>query len=263
MRVSGGGELKNQLAIVTGGSGLLGSRVVQDFVARGVSVVSLDVVAGNHDSPMIQHVKCDISSRIEVAAALQNLNTTQEITSIVHCAAIDPKVTSSEGVAAPFELQSLETLNKEFDVSILGGLHVIQESLKHIKDHAQVKRSIVLMGSDLGVISPDQRVYKLEDGTQTFIKPISYSILKHGIVGLAKYLATMLAERNIRVNCVSPGPVLDRQPAQLITELEARIPMGRLATIDEIVGVVEFLTTEKSQYVTGQNIIVDGGRTVW
>ena len=255
--------MNNQIAIVTGGSGLLGSKIMQDFVARGVSVVSLDVVPGNHDVSMIRHVQCDISSRIEVAAALQNVIDTQEINAIVHCAAIDPKVTSSEGVATPFELQPLETLNREFEVSILGGLNVIQESLKHIKDDPQVNRSIVLMGSDLGVISPDQRVYKLEDGTQTFFKPISYSILKHGIVGMAKYLATMLAERNIRVNCVSPGPVLDRQPAQLINELESRIPMGRLATIDEIVGVVNFLTSDKSLYVTGQNIIVDGGRSVW
>lgn len=255
--------MKNQTAVVTGGSGLLGSKIVQDFVARGVSVVSLDVVPGNHDVSMIRHVQCDISSRIEVAAALENVIDTQEITAIIHCAAIDPKVTSSEGVAAPFEQQSLDTLNKEFEVSILGGLNVIQESLKHIKDYSQVNRSIVLMGSDLGVISPDQRVYRLEDGTQTFFKPISYSILKHGIVGMAKYLATMLAERNIRVNCVSPGPVLDRQPAQLIHELESRIPMGRLASIDEIAGVVNFLTSEQSIYITGQNIIVDGGRTIW
>ena len=255
--------MNNQIAIVTGGSGLLGSKIVQDFVARGVSVLSLDAVPGNHDVSKIHHVQCDISSRIEVAEALQNLIDTQDITSIVHCAAIDPKVTSSEGVATPFELQPLETLNREFEVSILGGLNVIQESLKHIKDDPQVNRSIVLMGSDLGVISPDQRVYKLEDGTQTFFKPISYSILKHGIVGMAKYLATMLAERNIRVNCVSPGPVLDRQPTSLINELQSRIPMGRLATIDEIVGVVSFLTSEPSTYITGQNIIVDGGRTIW
>jgi len=119
------------------------------------------------------------------------------------------------------------------------------------------------MGSDLGVISPDQRVYRLEDGTQTFFKPISYSILKHGIVGMTKYLATMLAERNIRVNCISPGPILDQQPSALIKELESRIPMGRLASISEIVGVVNFLTSDLSNYVTGQNIVVDGGRTIW
>jgi len=255
--------LKNQIAVVTGGSGLLGSKIVQDFVARGVSVVSLDVVPGNHEVSMIRHVQCDISSCIEVAAALKNLIDTEEITAIVHCAAIDPKVTSSEGVAAPFEQQPLVTLIKEFEVSILGGLNVIQESLKHIKDHPQVKRSIVLIGSDLGVISPDQRVYRLEDGTQTFFKPISYSILKHGIVGMTKYLATMLAERNIRVNCISPGPILDQQPSQLIKELESRIPMGRLASISEIVGVVNFLTSDLSNYVTGQNIVVDGGRTIW
>jgi len=255
--------LRNQIAVITGGSGLLGSKIVQDFVARGVSVVSLDVVPGNHEVSMIRHVQCDISSRIEVAAALENLINAQEITAIVHCAAIDPKVTSSEGVAAPFEHQPLETLNKEFEVSILGGLNVIQESLKRIKDYPPVNRSIVLMGSDLGVISPDQRVYKLEDGTQTFFKPISYSILKHGIVGMTKYLATMLAERNIRVNCISPGPILDKQPSALIKELESRIPMGRLASISEIVGVVNFLTSNLSNYVTGQNIVVDGGRTIW
>ena len=148
-------------------------------------------------------------------------------------------------------------------MSIRGGLNVIQAFLKLIGNDWETNRSIVLMGSDLGVISPDQRVYRLEDGTQTFFKPISYSILKHGIVGMTKYLATMLAERNIRVNCISPGPILDQQPSALIKELESRIPMGRLASISEIVGVVNFLTSDLSNYVTGQNIVVDGGRIIW
>jgi NAD(P)-dependent dehydrogenase (short-subunit alcohol dehydrogenase family) len=259
----GGTDLSDQIVIVTGGSGLLGSKIVEDFIKQGFTVISLDINELEYKAPKFRHMHCDISIQRQVNFALESLTNPEEIVALVHCAALDPKVTSNSAVATPFEDQSLETISREFDVSIRGGLNVTQALLKLIGNDWKTNRSIVLVGSDLGVISPDQRVYRLEDGTQTFFKPISYSILKHGIVGMTKYLATMLAERNIRVNCISPGPILDQQPNALVKELESRIPMGRLASISEIVGVVNFLTSNLSNYITGQNIIVDGGRTIW
>lgn len=263
MSSMGGADLNNKVIVVTGGSGLLGSKIIEDSIKQGFTVISLDITESKYKSSKFRHVHCDISSQSQVNSALESFTNPKEIVALVHCAALDPKVSSNDSVATPFEDQSLETISREFDVSIRGGLNVIQAFLKLMGNDWETNRSIVLMGSDLGVISPDQRVYRLEDGTQTFFKPISYSILKHGIVGMTKYLATMLAERNIRVNCISPGPILDQQPSALIKELESRIPMGRLASISEIVGVVNFLTSDLSNYVTGQNIVVDGGRTIW
>jgi NAD(P)-dependent dehydrogenase (short-subunit alcohol dehydrogenase family) len=120
-----------------------------------------------------------------------------------------------------------------------------------------------LVGSDLSVIAPDQRIYIDKKGNQTFFKPVSYSIIKHAMLGLTKYLSTYFASQGIRVNCISPGPILENQPDYLIQNLINRIPMGKLAHTKDIVGAIQFLLDDTSSYITGQNIVVDGGRTTW
>jgi NAD(P)-dependent dehydrogenase (short-subunit alcohol dehydrogenase family) len=125
---------------------------------------------------------------------------------------------------------------------------------------------ILNIASDLGVIAPDQRLYRRDDATfeaEQPVKPVTYSVIKHGLVGLTKYLATYWAERGVRVNALSPGGVYTSQDPVFVDRLVALIPMGRMAKVTEYRAAVQFLCSDASRYMTGQNIVVDGGRSVW
>ncbi len=258
-----GHQLSQSIALLTGGSGLVGSAIGAELSSRGLEVHSIDIRLPKTQVPEILYHQADITNRLEIESLISEISKCGSIDYLVHCAAIDPKVGKDFKSVEGFQDALFDSISEEFDVSILGALFTIQSFLRHIGQDFQKSRSIVLLGSDLSVISPDQRVYLDSNGVQTFYKPISYSIIKHGIVGMTKYLATLLADKNIRVNCVSPGPILDQQPDQLVTELKNRIPMGRLASVNEVTGVISFLISDDSTYVNGQNLVVDGGRTIW
>ena len=124
-----------------------------------------------------------------------------------------------------------------------------------------IKGNIVNIASDLSVIAPNQNIYKSKNGN--FVKPVTYSVIKHGIIGLTKYLSTYWAEKNIKVNSLSPGSVLHEQPKELQNKLKKLIPMNRLAKKNEYIGAIKFLCSSDSSYMTGQNLVIDGGRSVW
>jgi NAD(P)-dependent dehydrogenase (short-subunit alcohol dehydrogenase family) len=127
-------------------------------------------------------------------------------------------------------------------------------------------RGVILnIASDLGIIAPDQRLYRrpglAED--QQPVKPVTYSVVKTGLIGLTRYLATYWADRGVRVNALSPGGVHNNQPEDFVQRLSQLIPMGRMANLDELQGAVLFLCSDASSYMTGANLVLDGGRTCW
>jgi len=124
---------------------------------------------------------------------------------------------------------------------------------------------IINISSDLGIIAPDQRIYSIEglDEDQQPVKPVSYSVIKHGLIGLTKYLATYWADKGVRVNSLCPGGVYTNQPHEFVDKLSSLIPMGRMARVDEYKAAILFLVSDASSYMTGQNLIMDGGRSVW
>ena len=117
---------------------------------------------------------------------------------------------------------------------------------------------ILNISSDLSIIAPDQRIYS----HLKFEKPITYSVIKHGIVGLTKYLAAYWGKNNVRVNCISPGGIENKQNKTFIKKIKKLIPLGRMARSNEYIGVIKFLCSNQSSYMTGQNIIIDGGRSI-
>jgi len=124
---------------------------------------------------------------------------------------------------------------------------------------------ILNIASDLSVFSPDQRLYRKDGLTPDMqpVKPVTYSVIKTGLLGLTKYLATYWAERGVRCNALSPGGVYTNQGDEFVQRLTNLIPMGRMAAKDEYRSAVQFLCSDASAYMNGQNIVIDGGRSVW
>jgi NAD(P)-dependent dehydrogenase (short-subunit alcohol dehydrogenase family) len=124
---------------------------------------------------------------------------------------------------------------------------------------------IVNIASDLGIIAPDQRIYSqshLEPHLQP-VKPVTYSVVKHGLIGLTKYLATYWCDQGVRCNSLSPGGIYTNQDELFVAKLSSLIPLGRMAKVDEYRGAVAFLCSDASSYMNGANLVVDGGRSVW
>ena len=148
---------------------------------------------------------------------------------------------------------------KEFSVSLIGSDNLINIFIKNKILRKELKR-IINIGSDLSVIAPDQRIYK--SVFKDFIKPSSYSIIKHGMVGLTKYYASLLAGKGITVNMISPGSIFNDHKIQFVKNLERLIPIGRMGSPCDIFPAIDFLIDSRTNYLTGQNILIDGGRSI-
>lgn len=129
----------------------------------------------------------------------------------------------------------------------------------------QGEGNILNISSDLGIIAPDQRIYRKEElsAEEQTVKPVTYSVIKHGLIGLTKYLATYYAEKGIRANTLCPSGVFNGQNEEFLDKLTNLIPMGRMASIDEYKSTILYLISDASSYMTGSTVIVDGGRTCW
>tara|TARA_B100001996_G_C18574535_1_gene559783 strand:+ start:110 stop:883 length:774 start_codon:yes stop_codon:yes gene_type:complete len=155
-----------------------------------------------------------------------------------------------------FKNLKLKSWNKEIEVG-LTGTFLCSKIFGSIMQ--KEKKGVILnISSDLSIIAPDQRIYS----HLKFEKPITYSVIKHGIVGLTKYLAAYWGKNNVRVNCISPGGIENKQNKTFIKKIKKLIPLGRMARSNEYIGVIKFLCSNQSSYMTGQNIIIDGGRSI-
>jgi NAD(P)-dependent dehydrogenase (short-subunit alcohol dehydrogenase family) len=271
-------DLTGRTALVTGAGGLLGKQHVAALSEAGARVVVTDVgltqaeaavaalkqVAASADLIVLA---IDVTSLESVRAANEQLagrGVTIDI--LVNNAAIDPKVTSSPGVmhSSRFEAFPVPQWQTEIAVGLTGAMLCAQVFGSEM---AKRSRGVILnIASDLGVIAPDQRLYRqphVAREEEQPVKPVTYSVIKHGLIGLTKYLATYWADRGVRVNAISPGGVFNNQDPAFVERLTRLIPMGRMAEVDEYRSAVQFLCSDASSYMTGQNIILDGGRSVW
>lgn len=271
-------DLTGRTALVTGAGGLLGRQHVAALSEAGARVVVTEIglaqaeaavaaLKQNAPSADLVALAIDVTSQDSVRAASEQLvsrGVTVDI--LVNNAAIDPKVTLSPGVmhSSRFEAFPVPQWQTEIAVGLTGAMLCAQEFGGQM---AKRGCGVVLnIASDLGVIAPDQRLYRQPQVTREEeqpVKPVTYSVIKHGLIGLTKYLATYWADHGVRVNAISPGGVFNNQDPAFVERLTRLIPMGRMADVDEYRAAVQFLCSDASSYMTGQNLVMDGGRSVW
>jgi NAD(P)-dependent dehydrogenase (short-subunit alcohol dehydrogenase family) len=268
-------NLTNRNALITGASGLLGVEHAKSLLETGATVILTDVnkdalekasvsLSKKYDELKIICKFMDVTNEknIEnVAEDLKKEGLTIDI--LVNNAAIDPKVKEETMV----ETSRLENfLVEDWDFQIKVGLTGAMLCSKIFGTAmANSNGGVILnVASDLSIFAPDQRLYE-KDGLrpdQQPVKPITYSVIKHGLIGLTKYLATYWPERGVRCNALSPGGVYNDQDKEFVFKLTNLIPMNRMASLGEYHGAVQFLCSDASAYMNGQNIVMDGGRSV-
>lgn len=273
----GAGRLAGRSAVVTGGAGLLGVEHAVALSTAGARVALLDTnverlgaatetIRGRVPNAELHSFASDVtslSSLREVNEALKDLGV--EVDVLVNNAAVNPAV-KADGVSSEsnaFETFPLARWELELSVGLTGAFLASQVFGSEMALRGE--GAIINVASDLSVIAPDQRLYSEDDTTpaRESAKPVTYSVAKFALIGLTKYLSTYWAEDGVRVNALSPGGVRLDQPEAFTSRLHKRIPMGRMANPDEYHGALVFLASSDSAYMTGQNLVIDGGRTVW
>ena len=270
-------NLTEKTALITGAAGLLGIEHAKALLETGATVVLTDLNERNlvkaYDSLKTEENKnrihykvMDVTRRENIEEVLQTLQSAGiRLDILVNNAAIDPKVKAVQDSKEMTRLENfpLEQWNLEISVGLTGAfLCGRQFGAAMAKDN--LGGVILNIASDLSVISPDQRLYRKEGlaDEQQPVKPVTYSVIKAGLIGLTRYLATYWADKGVRANALSPGGVFNGQDDNFVHKLTSLIPMGRMATVNEYHSAIQFLCSDASAYMNGQNIVMDGGRSV-
>jgi NAD(P)-dependent dehydrogenase (short-subunit alcohol dehydrogenase family) len=271
-------KLTEKVALITGGCGLLGLKHAEAILEFGGKVILTDVISENDASSIVDKLEykynshsqwitdrviyewMDVTSESSIQSVIDKY---EKIDILINNAALNPKVEDGMGWKNKFEHLELESWNKTIDVILNGTFLCSKLVIKKMlstgleSDYCRDGGIILNIASDLAIISPDQRIY--DDG----VKPASYGVAKAGVVNLTKYLSTYLAKKNIRVNSLSPAGVYNNQPEEFVSKFSNLIPMDRMAKPDEYKGAVVFMCSDASSFMTGHNLVIDGGRTTW
>jgi NAD(P)-dependent dehydrogenase (short-subunit alcohol dehydrogenase family) len=250
-------DLKKKVVIITGGSGFFGSQLVEEYLKNDAKVINIDIKNGKIKHKNLYFYKCNITSEKNLKYCSNKIKKKYKVIDIlINNAAIDhPPVKKKLG--NNFEYLNLRLLQKEISVGLVGAI-LCSKIFGTIMSKQKTGGVIVNISSDLGIIAPDQRLYS----NSKFIKPVSYSVIKHGIIGLTKYTAAYWAKKNIRCNAFAPGGIDNKQNQTFKRKIKKLIPLGRMASKNEYNNTVLFLSSNKSSYITGATIIADGGRSI-
>jgi len=269
-------RLDGKAFVITGATGLLGRKHAEIIAAYGGDPIILDL-----SKQRVENFAKELSKKFNVHSSGFVVDITDEvqiennvnqlidqygkIDGLVNNAANNPKVEdSSEKNFSRLENFSLDIWNQDIAVGLTGAFLCAKHYGYQIAQNPQ-GGSIVNISSDLGLIAPDQRLYTKEGVSEEHqpVKPVTYSIVKTGVIGLTRYLATYWADKNVRCNAMCPGGVENGQPEDFLKEVNARIPMGRMANTDEYQGTLIWMLSDASSYLNGAIIPVEGGRTAW
>ncbi|HKZ44025.1 MAG TPA: SDR family oxidoreductase [Anaerolineales bacterium] len=265
-------SLKDRVALVTGGAGLLGRQFCLTLAQAGAKVYVADL-----DGQSAQAVADEIAAqtfgavgiRLDVtdpdsvnSVIAQIMHQSGRLDILVNSAALDPKFDPDNigSASNAFEDYPLESWQTALNVNLTGPFLVSQAAAREMV--TQKKGSVINICSTYGLGGPDQRIYE-KPGRPPVFKPVYYTVTKAGILGLTKYMATYYAGSDIRINALTPGGVFNGHDEIFVRNYSARTVMGRMAEKDEMNGALLFLASDASSYMTGGNVIVDGGWTAW
>jgi NAD(P)-dependent dehydrogenase (short-subunit alcohol dehydrogenase family) len=269
-------DLSEKTALITGAAGLLGQEHAFALLEIGATVVITDISIENLElayeklSNPTNHSR--IIYKVMDVSDVKSINNFsmkmagRRIDILVNNAAIDPKVNVETGLIESSRLENfpVEQWCQQLAVGLTGAFLCSQVFGREMARDG--KGGVILnIASDLSVLAPDQRLYKkygLSADLQP-VKPVTYSVIKAGLIGLTRYLATYWAEKGVRANALSPGGVINGQGDEFVQRISALIPLGRMASKDEYHSAIQFLCSDASSYMNGQNLILDGGRSVW
>lgn len=261
--------LKNKYILITGAGGLMGKEFTKALGEAGASLILTDkninfINKKNYSnfSGKVIIRKMDVSKESSIKNVLRFLYKKKiNLHGLLNNAAIDPKVkrNSTKNNFLKMEDINLKTWNEHVAVGLTGAWLCTKYFGQNISRNKQ-GGVIINVGSDLSVIAPNHSIYK-----KGSFKPVMYSVIKHGVLGLTKYTATYWSQQNIKIRCnsLSPGPVLHNQSKNFQKKIKKQIPLNRMANINEYWGAIKFLFSDDSSYMNGHNLILDGGRTIW
>ena len=242
-------QLKDRIIIVTGGSGLLGREMIRYLKLHEATVINADVIDKDNDG--IAFINTDVTSEASVNDLFQTV--------IEKFGRIDGLVNNAyprtRDWGLKFENIPSASWKKNIDLQLNSVFYTCQQVLNYMQP--KQSGSIVNIASIYGIVGPDFSVY---ENTQMTM-PAAYSAIKGGLINFTKYLASYTGKYKVRVNCVSPGGIFDNQPESFVTNYEKKVPLQRMGTPADIAPAVAFLLSDESSYITGHNLIVDGGWT--
>ena len=268
-------SVKNRVAVITGGAGLLGTKHAEILADAGAIPILIDLAVANPaDRAQVISKACGVpalglSGDITDVAQVEQmrdeiLGRYGRIDILINNAANNPKMENREGKNfSRLENFPVELWEADLRVGLTGAF--ICSKVFGAEMAKRGKGVILTIASDLAVIAPDQRLYRQEGlpESEQPVKPVTYSVVKAGLVGLTRYLATYWHQSGVRANAISPGGVSNNQPEEFVKRLSNLIPLGRMADKDEYKGAILFLCSDASSYITGINLVADGGRSCW
>jgi NAD(P)-dependent dehydrogenase (short-subunit alcohol dehydrogenase family) len=255
-------DLSGRVAVVTGGLGQLGSVYAAGLAERGMRVAVFDVASGEVPEG-VRAFEVDVTDRVSIESATRELEADWGVPHVlVNNAGLDSPPDAPPDEVGPFETYPEESFDAVMDVNVTGPFLTCQ-----IVGGAMAREgrgSIVNVSSIYGLLSPVQDLYSFRrDRGETFVKPVAYSVSKSAILNLTRYLATYWAKAGVRVNTLTLGGVWNDQPPEFLEAYAERVPVGRMLEAREALGAVVFLASDASSYVTGANLVVDGGWSAW
>jgi NAD(P)-dependent dehydrogenase (short-subunit alcohol dehydrogenase family) len=244
-------SLRDRVAVVTGGAGQLGAEIVRELEERGARVAVFDLAA--------DPFRVDVTDRAALEAAIDEVGTPHVL---VNAAALDSPPDAPAEEVGPVETYPEESFDAVMEVNVKGTFLSCQVIGSRMASEG--RGSIVNISSIYGMLSPVQELYEFRRAAgEEFYKPVAYSVSKSALYNLTRYFATYWAKSGVRVNTLTLAGVANEQPSEFVEAYTARMPVGRMADVSEVVGPVVFLASDASSYVTGANLVVDGGWSAW